>query len=107
MLMHRVVAQRMGQKIGRNEIDHINRNPLDNTRANLRAVSRSVNQHNAGARRDSTTGHRGIAQRIRRGTFVVRIQIDKKRAYAGDYPTLDAATVARADAERRLLNGKA
>jgi hypothetical protein len=107
ILMHRIVARRSGQKIAGREIDHINRDPLDNRRSNLRAVSKSVNQHNAGARRDSSTGHRGITRRTGRDTLVVRIQVDNKREYIGDYPTLDAAIVARTAAERRLLNGKA
>jgi len=110
VMMHRVVARRSGQRIAGKEIDHINRNPLDNRRSNLRAVSKSVNQHNAGARRDSSTGHRGVTRQVGRAgpaTFRVRIQVDKKREYIGDYPTLDAALAARIAAEERLLNGKA
>jgi len=107
VMMHRVIARRSGQKIAGREIDHINRNPLDNRRSNLRAVSKSVNQHNAGARHDSSTGHRGITRRTGRDTLVVRIQVDNKREYIGDYSTLEAALAARTAAERRLLNGKA
>jgi hypothetical protein len=39
--------------------------------------------------------------------LIVRIQVDKKREYIGDYLTLDAALAARTAAEERLLNGKA
>jgi hypothetical protein len=107
VMMHRVVARRGGQRITGKEIDHINRNPLDNRRRNLRAVSKSANQHKSGARRDSSTGCRGITRRTGRDTLIVRIQVDKKREYIGDYLTLDAALAARTAAEERLLNGKA
>lgn len=107
ILLHRVVAQRSGWNIADKEIDHINRNSLDNRRDNLRVVSKSINQHNAGARKDSTTGHRGITRRLSRDTFIARIQVNKKREYLGDYLTLEAAITARNDAERRLLDGKA
>jgi len=110
VMMHRVVARRNGQRIAGKEIDHINRDPLDNRRSNLRAVSKSVNQHNAGARRDSSTGHRGITRYVGRTgivTFRARIQVDKKRMWLGAYSTVDAARAARATAARRLLNGEA
>lgn len=107
ILLHRVVAQRMGLVTQGKEVDHKDRNRLNNKRGNLRAVTKSRNQHNAGARRDSRTKHRGVTPRANRNTLVVRIQVDKKRTYVGDYPTLDAAIIARIDAERRLLHGTA
>lgn len=107
ILLHRVVAQRMGLVIRGKEVDHKDRNRLNNKRGNLRAVTKSQNQHNAGARRDSHTKYRGITPRTSRNTLIVRIQVDKKRTYVGDYPTLDAAIIARIDAERRLLHDTA
>ena len=41
-------------------IDHINRDTLDNTRSNLRKVSRSMNATNARPRIESKTGIRGV-----------------------------------------------
>ena len=43
--------------------DHINRNPLDNRRENLRMVSQSINATNARARTESKSGVRGVYYR--------------------------------------------
>jgi histone acetyltransferase (RNA polymerase elongator complex component) len=51
--MHRCVAVRMGiipTVFDKREIDHINRNGLDNTRINLRVASRSQNAANRNAK---------------------------------------------------------
>ena len=44
-------------------IDHINRDPLDNRKSNLRITSRSINSTNAKARTESKTGIRGVYRR--------------------------------------------
>lgn len=44
-------------------IDHINRNPLDNRKTNLRITTRSVNSTNAKERTESKSGIRGVYRR--------------------------------------------
>ena len=44
-------------------IDHINRDPLDNRKINLRIVSRSINSTNAKERTESKSGIRGVYRR--------------------------------------------
>lgn len=43
------------------EIDHINRNKLDNRRVNLRVVSRAENSLNVGLRNTNTSGYKGVS----------------------------------------------
>ncbi len=45
------------------EIDHIDRNKLNGTSANLRAVSRSVNTANQRTRQDNASGFKGVSCR--------------------------------------------
>ena len=55
--MHRVI---MGAEDGQ-YIDHINRNGLDNRKANLRFATVSQNQHNRPHPKNSTSGYKGIS----------------------------------------------
>jgi hypothetical protein len=44
-----------------NEIDHVNRNPLDNRIENLREVSRSCNARNTRNRKTNSSGVKGVS----------------------------------------------
>lgn len=46
LYMHRVIVKRMYPGLLRGEIDHIDRNPLNNIRENLRVVSHKENMRN-------------------------------------------------------------
>ena len=46
--------------------DHINRNPMDCRKVNLRVCSRTENNANVGLRKDNSTGFRGIYKRKER-----------------------------------------
>jgi hypothetical protein len=103
ILLHRVIARRMGLSLrGKVEVDHKDQNPCNNLRFNIRVVTRSENQHNAGVRRDSTTRIRGVHKRPNGDTYVVRIQVNKKRHYIGDFYSLKTAMKARQQAEREF-----
>ena len=65
-------------------IDHINRNPLDNRKNNLRIVNRSINSTNAKARSESKTMIRGVYLRpvrpkISKEAWVCEWSINGKR----------------------------
>lgn len=67
------------------QIDHINRDKLDNRRANLRIVSRSLNQINK-VMKNNKTGYRGVMldKRANKWTAVVAFNRKKRIIYWGD-----------------------
>jgi hypothetical protein len=65
------------------EIDHINRNTLDNRKSNLRCVTHSQNLMNTGMRKDNKSGHRGVSWFERDSKWEVKIQLDGKRKRIG------------------------
>jgi hypothetical protein len=77
------------------EVDHINGDPLDNRRGNLRVCGRVQNANNRSKQANNTTGYKGVSLDSRVGRFVVRIKDRSGRyKYIGEYETAkDAAHV--------------
>jgi hypothetical protein len=75
-------------------VDHINRNPLDNRRSNLRIASPSLNGLNRGIQRNNTSGYRGVKLHKPSGRWIARIQIDGKFRYLGRFATPAEASIA-------------
>lgn len=76
------------------DIDHINRNPSDNTRGNLRLCSRSENCKNTANRKGKTSRFRGVSKS--RGKWVVVIRIDGKVTWLGSFDTEEQAAAVAA-----------
>jgi hypothetical protein len=89
LLFHRLVCEAQKDE----EIDHINRNKLDNRLSNLRSVSRSINHLNRGLSTRNKFGCAGIC--IKRNKWVAEITIDRIRKYLGSYATKEEAINAR------------
>lgn len=70
-------------------VDHINRNPLDNRRRNLRIVTRGENMQNQGARKSLP---RGVGRRF--GRWIAYAHLPNKRVTIGYYDTLEDADLA-------------
>lgn len=96
ILMHRVVMELNGICVNGKEVDHINRDRLDNRFCNLHAVDKSFNQHNSGVRKDNTSGIRGINHS--KNGWVVRLQVKRARYCLGTFQSLEEAIVARDNA---------
>lgn len=65
------------------EVDHINRNPLDNRRKNLRFCTRSENNHNRGINKNNTSGYTGVYWHKGAGKWLAQIMLDRKRINIG------------------------
>lgn len=90
--MHRLVA---GLPCGdRRQVDHINRDRLDNQRSNLRVVTHRENQQNrAGLNRTST--FRGVSWRTDGKCWVATAKTNGRQHYLGRFKDeLDAARAA-------------
>lgn len=86
------------------DVDHINRNKLDNRKANLRLVSRSHNMMNTDLRSTNTSGYKGVSWSQVAGKWEARIRRDERQYFLGLYPTSDDAARAY-DAKARELFG--
>jgi hypothetical protein len=86
----------------RNDIDHINRDRLDNRIANLRDVTRSANLFNTKKRVDNKSGHKGIWRDEQRNRWQAYIRINGKQHSLGRYTAIEDAIAARIAAEHRF-----
>ena len=76
------------------EVDHINRNKLDNRRTNLRLCTRSQNNMNK-------SGVRGVSRF--KGKWRARIKKDRKEIHIGVFNFYEEALVARKKVESDLF----
>ena len=76
------------------EIDHIDRNKLNNDPLNLRSVTRSVNIRNRVLPASATTGFQHIQWAEERNGYIVKFQHPENR-YEKQFPTLELAVAAR------------
>ena len=67
------------------DIDHIDKNPSNNKRENLRAVNRKCNMRNTGNRKTNTSGVKGVRWFNRTKKWVVAITVDSKNIHLGYY----------------------
>ena len=74
-------------------IDHLDRNPANNSIKNLRLVSSIENSQNRTVRRDSKTGIKGVEKVGKNYRSIVTI--NKKRNYLGTFETVEEAKSAR------------
>ena len=83
------------------EIDHQNRNRLDNRRSNIRIVPISENRHNVDLRKDNTSGIRGVMQNST-GKWHARIQVVGISIRLGIFDTKEEAREARLLAQKKF-----
>lgn len=99
--MHRLI---MGAQLGQ-EVDHINRNGLDNRRSNLRFCTSSQNKMNQKVRCDNKSGHRGITLDNQTGKWRARIKLNGREISLGRHTNIEEAVKARAAATLTYFGG--
>jgi len=84
-------------------VDHINRDPLDNRRSNLRICDRSQNQCNVGILSSNTSGFKGVSKSNRKGKkWRADIQVRGRRVALGCFFTIEEARIAYQSAADEL-----
>lgn len=83
-------------------VDHINRNPLDNRRENLRLCTHRHNTWNGRAHSDGRTGIRGVSYRKKEKTWVAYISINRKWTHLGYFKSKRKAVAVRKLAEKKF-----
>lgn len=86
LLIHRIIMDAPKGLL----VDHINGNPLDNRKCNLRLATKSMNAHNAGKRKNATASkYRGVTHT--NGWWQARIQVQGKQFNLGIRKTEEEA----------------
>lgn len=76
--MHRLIMNVTDPKI---KVDHIDRNPLNNTRTNLRTCTHSQNLKNRGPQSNSKSGVKGVSWDKKGNNWVARIKYNNEYCY--------------------------
>ena len=100
ILMHRQIMKLNSQK----EIDHINRNKLDNRKNNLRISSSTQNHMNKEKSKNNTSGYKGITYDKRKNKWMAQIQKNKKNIFIGYFNDKKSAATAYNRKAKELFN---
>ena len=98
--LHRLIV---GKIFNNKEVDHINRNKLDNRRENLRICSHCINANNKSVK--NIYGVRGIGKRAYKNktSYIAQITYNNEHRWLGSFSSVEEAISARKKAEK-LLN---
>lgn len=83
-------------------IDHINGDPADNRRCNLRFCTPAENARNTAVAKNNSTGVVGV-KKVKAGKYVAFIMYNRKYITLGTFDTLEEAASARHEAEQRYF----
>lgn len=82
-------------------VDHINGNPSDNRKSNLRVVTQAKNMQNRKTNVNNTSGVTGVS--LKNGHWTARIMANKKEIFLGMFGNKDDAVKARREAEEKYF----
>jgi uncharacterized protein YkuJ len=84
------------------ELDHINRNTLDNRIENLRVANKSQNACNRTVFANNTSGIKGVSWNARNKKWFVYVDVNKKRNNIGYFDDIDLAELVAIEAREKL-----
>ena len=85
------------------EIDHIDRNPSNNSLSNLRLATRTENARNNSGHRNSGSKHSGVSFYKRQNKWQAYIRVNRKLVHLGYFDTEQQAAEKRLQAENTLF----
>lgn len=93
-LEHRLAWLYVHGEWPKHTIDHINGDRADNRLDNLRAATRSQNQHNRAKDKRNTSGHKGVHWSSQHQKWRARICVNRKTKCLGVFDDVQAAAQA-------------
>ncbi len=96
--MHRALAERWGWPIASKDVDHWNRDGLDNRRENLRPCTRIQNSRNRGPQKNNTSGYKGVTWNKRAKRWEAKIWLNGGCIHLGKFERVEDAAAAYAAA---------
>lgn len=101
MSLHQLIISLRGEIVNDGfQIDHINRNKLDDRSENLRVITPSQNAQNTNEHPNNTSGFKGIQFETSRNKWRVRVSIKGVRTNFGLYKDFDKAVRVLQNVER-------
>lgn len=83
--------------------DHIDRDPLNNRRSNLREATHTENMRNCSKRRDNTSGYIGVIWNKRAKKWEAQLSLAHKNLHLGKFEDKEEALRARLEAELKYF----
>lgn len=104
--IHRLIMEPLKDLV----VDHIDNNPLNNSKENLRVITRGQNAQNIKSNKRNEIGIRGVSFDGRwKGKWRARVHVDGKEVHLGTFDTLEEAEAVAKKGRLKLLpfsNGK-
>lgn len=104
--VHRIIWLMSTGEMPKDQIDHINGNPLDNRLVNLREATHAENQKNRGKQHNNKIGYKGVSSKgSSKNPYLAKITLNGKQIYIGYFPTPELAHQAYC-VKTKELNGE-
>ncbi len=98
---HRVIWAMIYGRWPKNEIDHIDHDPINNVIENLREVTHKENGRNQKRPSNNKSGHVGVRWQKQTETWSAEIMVDNKNISLGCFACIDDAVIARQASEMK------